>query len=69
MIVCVCHAVSDKDIARHALGGCTTFAALQDQTRVATCCGCCEDCAREVHQEALSKRQGVIRIAALPALA
>ncbi|MBH1985750.1 MAG: (2Fe-2S)-binding protein [Burkholderiales bacterium] len=48
MIVCVCHAVSDKEIALQARMGCGSFDALQDRTRVATCCGCCETCAREV---------------------
>ena len=52
MIVCVCHAVSDKDIVKHARMGCGSFDALQDRTRVATCCGCCEDCAREVFDDA-----------------
>lgn len=52
MIVCVCHAVSDKDIVKHARMGCGSFDALQDRTRVATCCGCCETCAREVFDEA-----------------
>ena len=48
MIVCVCHGVSDRAIVAQVQGGCTSFEALQDATRVATCCGCCEDCARQV---------------------
>ncbi len=52
MIVCVCHAVSDKEIVKQANMGCGSFDALQDRTRVATCCGCCETCAREVFDEA-----------------
>jgi len=52
MIVCVCHAVSDKEIALQARMGCGSFDALQDRTRVATCCGCCETCAREVFDDA-----------------
>ena len=52
MIVCVCHAVSDKEIVKQAHMGCGSFDALQDRTRVATCCGCCETCAREVFDEA-----------------
>lgn len=61
MIVCVCHRVSDKDIARHVQHGCTSFESLQADTGVATCCGCCESCAREAfddarhHQRAASK--------------
>lgn len=52
MIVCVCHAVSDKEIVKQAHMGCGSFDVLQDRTRVATCCGCCETCAREVFDEA-----------------
>lgn len=48
MIVCVCHSVSDRDIVAEVQGGCTSFEDLQGTTRVATCCGCCEDCARQV---------------------
>lgn len=47
MIVCICHRVSDRDIARAASEGCTSFEALQDSLRVATGCGRCHDCARE----------------------
>lgn len=52
MIVCVCHRVSDREIARHARQGCTSFEALQFETGVSTCCGCCETCAREVFSQA-----------------
>jgi bacterioferritin-associated ferredoxin len=48
MIVCVCHRVSDRDIARHAAAGCPSFEVMQDDLRVATACGACHDCAREV---------------------
>ena len=51
MIFCICHrvsdCVSDRDIARAASEGCTSFEALQDSLRVATGCGRCHDCARE----------------------
>jgi bacterioferritin-associated ferredoxin len=48
MIVCVCHRVSDRDIAREAHAGCTSFEQLQDSLRVATACGACMECAQEV---------------------
>jgi bacterioferritin-associated ferredoxin len=51
MIVCVCHRVSDRDIAIAASSGCPNFDALQDDLRVATACGACHDCAREVFEE------------------
>ncbi len=47
MIVCLCHRVSDRDIAREA-SCCASFEALQDELRVGTSCGACLDCAREV---------------------
>ncbi len=47
MIVCLCHGVSERDIAREAAAGCTNFDALQDELRVGTACGACTDCARE----------------------
>ena len=53
MIVCVCHRVSDRDIARAAREGCASFDELQDTLRVATACGNCRDCAHATfHQHA-----------------
>jgi bacterioferritin-associated ferredoxin len=48
MIVCLCHRVSDRDIARVVREGVSCFDVLQDETRVASSCGSCHDCAREV---------------------
>ena len=55
MIVCVCHRVSDRDIAIAASSGCPNFEALQDDLRVATACGACRDCACEVFEESRIK--------------
>jgi bacterioferritin-associated ferredoxin len=52
MIVCVCHRVSDRDITREAHAGCTSFDQLQDSLGVATGCGACMECAREVFDSA-----------------
>jgi len=51
MIVCVCHRVSDRDIAIAASSGCRSFEALQDDLRVGTACGACRDCACAVFEE------------------
>jgi bacterioferritin-associated ferredoxin len=51
MIVCVCHRVSDRDIAIAASSGCPSFEALQDDLGVATACGACRDCACAVFEE------------------
>jgi len=47
MIVCVCHRVSDREIARHVRAG-MDFSDIQLELGVATQCGQCEGCAREV---------------------
>jgi bacterioferritin-associated ferredoxin len=52
MIVCLCHRVSDRDIHREVATGTHCFEVLQDQTRVASSCGSCHDCAREVFDSA-----------------
>jgi bacterioferritin-associated ferredoxin len=52
MIVCVCHRVSDRDIAHAAREGCASFDQLQDELRVATACGACGDCARRAFDAA-----------------
>lgn len=47
MIICLCHRVSDRDIERAVRQGCDSFDQLQDDTRVATGCGACTDCAHQ----------------------
>jgi len=47
MIVCVCHRISDREIARHARAG-MGFDDIQLELGVATQCGQCESCARDV---------------------
>ena len=47
MIVCVCHRISDREIARHARAG-LSFDEIQLELGVATQCGCCEQTAREL---------------------
>ena len=47
MIVCVCHRISDREIARHVRSG-MDFDDIQFELGVATQCGQCESCAREV---------------------
>jgi bacterioferritin-associated ferredoxin len=54
MIVCVCHRVSDRDIAHAARHGCASYDELQDRLRVGTACGACGDCARQTFE---AKRQ------------
>lgn len=51
MIVCVCRQISDREIARHARAG-MGFDEIQFELGVATQCGCCESCARDVVTQA-----------------
>jgi bacterioferritin-associated ferredoxin len=59
MIVCLCHRVSDRDISREVSSGTRCFEVLQDETRVASSCGSCHDCAREVFDDACARYQAV----------
>jgi bacterioferritin-associated ferredoxin len=47
MIVCVCRRVSDREISRQARAG-MSFDDIQFELGVATQCGQCESCARDV---------------------
>ncbi|MBK0393043.1 (2Fe-2S)-binding protein [Ramlibacter algicola] len=47
MIVCVCRRISDREITRHAKAG-MTFDDIQFELGVATQCGQCEGCARDI---------------------
>jgi bacterioferritin-associated ferredoxin len=62
MIVCLCHRVSDRDIKAAVCAGTRCFEVLQDDLRVASSCGCCLDCAREVFDGALSARPAAASI-------
>jgi bacterioferritin-associated ferredoxin len=54
MYVCICNSVTDKAIHKAVAGGVRTFAELQEQTAVSTCCGQCTGCAKQVMADALS---------------
>ena len=47
MIVCVCRRISDREITRHAKAG-MSFDDIQFELGVATHCGQCEGCARDI---------------------
>lgn len=59
MYVCICNAVTDREIRDAARRGVRSMEALGDQLKVATCCGNCRDCARRVLGEALSEQRAV----------
>lgn len=55
MIVCVCNNVSDKKIRQAVEEGMSSMAELRRHLNVATCCGKCHTCAREVLQTCLQQ--------------
>lgn len=52
MYVCLCHSVTDRDIQNAVVNGVNTLRELRDTLNVASCCGRCASCARDVLQEA-----------------
>jgi bacterioferritin-associated ferredoxin len=53
MIVCVCNNISDREIRQAVDLGLSTMAELRRDLGVATCCGKCASCARQVLNEHL----------------
>ena len=51
MYICVCNAITDREIRQCAELGAQTFDELRDCLGVATCCGKCEGTAREIFSE------------------
>lgn len=56
MYVCICNAVTDREIRGAVKLGARSLADLQDTLGVATCCGRCTDCACSVLAESLAAR-------------
>ncbi len=48
MIVCVCNNISDREIRQAVDLGLSSMAELRRDLGVATCCGKCASCARQV---------------------
>lgn len=56
MYVCVCNAISDRQIQETVAAGATSLGDLKDQLGVATCCGCCAELASSyLRQNALQQ--------------
>lgn len=63
MYVCICHAVTDRDIRRAAERGASRLRDLSRELKVATQCGRCAQCARECLNAALCARPEAERAA------
>lgn len=55
MYVCICKAVTDKQIRRAAAAGCDNLPDLQDSLGVALYCGSCAELAESIIQETQEK--------------
>lgn len=55
MYVCICHAITDKQIRTEVCQGATCLKSLQKKLPVATCCGTCACLAKEVINETLAE--------------
>ena len=51
MYVCVCHAVTDRDIREELERGASSLFDVQCRLPVGSCCGRCEDTAQQVIDE------------------
>ncbi|MEM6514114.1 MAG: (2Fe-2S)-binding protein [Pseudomonadota bacterium] len=54
MYVCICNAVTDKEIRQAAKAGTTSLSALQEELGVAMNCGSCADDAAAILRQARS---------------
>ena len=54
MYVCICNAVTDREIRGAVELGARSLTDLKSMLAVATCCGRCADCARSIVREACS---------------
>ena len=56
MYVCICNAVTDRQIREAAASGARTFADVRRRTGCADCCGSCENLALEIFDKAVAAR-------------
>jgi bacterioferritin-associated ferredoxin len=58
MYVCICNSVTERDIHNAVAAGCDSMRELKRQLGVATECGRCTSCARDVLRQARSASTG-----------
>ncbi len=58
MYVCICNAVTDRDIRAEVERGASSLFDVQCRLPVASCCGRCEDTARQVIDEQVANAPG-----------
>lgn len=62
MIVCVCNNISDREIRQAVDLGLSSMAELRRDLGVATCCGKCVGCAKQVLNEHVESRTRVTQL-------
>ena len=55
MYVCICNSVTDHQIREAVENGCDSMSRLRSELKVATGCGKCETCARQLLNELRSE--------------
>lgn len=63
MIVCVCNNISDREIRQAVELGLRTMVELRRDLGIATCCGKCHTCAKQVLNEHLDRQTGIVEVA------
>lgn len=56
MYICVCNAVTERDIDGAIAAGCCSLRQLREELGVGACCGRCASCAREKLKDAQPTR-------------
>jgi bacterioferritin-associated ferredoxin len=62
MIVCVCNNISDREIRQAVDMGLSTMAELRRDLGIATCCGKCGSCAKQVLADYLDSKTTVTEV-------
>src|SRR3546814_10382907 len=64
MFICICNAITERQVQAAVAEGATTLSDLQGQLGVAACCGCCAETATEYlrSEEHTSELQSLMRI-------
>ena len=60
MIVCLCNAVSDRDIHEAASEGASTLQHLSERFNLGMCCGACRECASDCLNKVANINQSAI---------
>jgi len=55
MYVCICHAITEKDIQKAVENGVSSVSKLSELTMLGTQCGCCTQHAHRVLRQSASK--------------